>query len=133
MLGTRSPQGLYDWAACDITNLNLYPLLSLAFQVHPKFLGDNPHNKKHYYAMQYFNISVKLLHYVLKILTDSLIEGESLGYPDHSPRRFHPGHQPTFMHFFTNTLKCLHRRQARKTGSPAYPGHPSTCPVVTIS
>ena len=30
---TRSPQGLYNWAACDVTNPNLSPLLSLTFQV----------------------------------------------------------------------------------------------------
>ena len=72
----------------------------------------NPRDKKRYYATQYFNFSVTLLRYGLKILTDSWIEGDSLGYPDHPPRRCHPGRQPTFIHFFTNTLKCLHGRLA---------------------
>ena len=83
------------------------------FQVHPKiFRLLNPRDKKRYYATQYFNFSVTLLRYGLKILTDSWIEGDSLGYPDHPPRRCHPGRQPTFIHFFTNTLKCLHGRLA---------------------
>ena len=111
---TRSPQGLYNWAACDVTNPNLSPLLSLIFQVisgtSQIFRLLNPRDKKHYYATQYFNFSVTLLRYGLKILTDSWIEGDSLGYPDHPPRRCHPGRQLTFIHFFTNTLKCLHGR-----------------------
>ena len=91
---TRSPQGLYNWAACDVTNPNLSPLLSLTFQVMsgtPQILRLlNPRDKKRYYATQYFNFSVTLLRYGLKILTDSWIEGDSLGYPDHPPRRCHP-------------------------------------------
>ena len=114
--GTRSPQGLYNWAARDVTNPNLSPLLSLTFQVisgtSQIFRLLNPRDKKRYYAAQYFNFSVTLLRYGLKILTDSWIEGDSLGYPDHPPRRCHPGRQPTFIHFFTNTLKCLHGRLA---------------------
>ena len=113
---TRSLQGLYNWAACDVTNPNLSPLLSLTFQVisgTPQiFRLLNPRDKKRYYATQYFNFSVTLLRYGLKILTDSWIEGDSLGYPDHPPRRCHSGRQPTFIHFFTNTLKCLHGRLA---------------------
>ena len=113
---TRSPQGLYNWAACDVTNPNLSPLLSLTFQVisgtSQIFRLLNPRDKKRYYATQYFNFSVTLLRYGLKILTDSWIEGDSLGYPDHPQRRCHPGRQPTFTHFFTNTLKCLHGRLA---------------------
>ena len=127
----RSPQGLYNWAACDVTNPNLSPFLSLTFQVisgTPQiFRLLNPRDKKRYYATQYFNFSVTLLRYGLKILTDSWIEGDSLGYPDHPPRRYHPGRQPTFIHFFTNTLKCLHGRLA---GSVTHPGHPPACPVV---
>ena len=115
-IGTRSPQGLYNWAACDVTNPNLSPLLSLTFQVisgtSQIFRLLNPRDKKRYYATQYSNFSVTLLRYGLKILTDSWIEGNSLGYPDHPPRRCHPGRQPTFIHFFTNTLKCLHGRLA---------------------
>ena len=113
---TRSPQGLYNWAACDVTNPNLSPLLSLTFQVisgtSQIFRLLNPRDKKRYYATQYFNFSVTLLRYGLKILTDSWIEGASLGYPDHPQRRCHPGRQPTFIHFFTNTLKCSHGRLA---------------------
>ena len=30
---TGTPQGLYNWAACDVTNPNLSSLLSLTFQV----------------------------------------------------------------------------------------------------
>ena len=82
------------------------------FQVHPNFQILNPRDKKRYYATQYFNFSVTLLRYGLKILTDSWIEGDSLGYPNHPPRRCHSGRQPTFIHFFTNTLKCLHGRLA---------------------
>ena len=111
---TRSPQGLYNWAACDVTNPILSPLLSLTFQVisgTPQiFRLLNPRGKKRYYATQYVNFSVTLLRYGLKILTDSWIEGDSLGFPDHPPRRCHPECQPTFIHFFTNTLKCLHGR-----------------------
>ena len=113
---TRSPQGLYNWAACDVTNPNLSPLLSFTFQVisgtSQIFRLLSPRDKKRYYATQYFNFSVTLLRYGLKILTDSWIEGDSLGYLDHPPRRCHPGRQPTFIHFFTNTLKCLHGRLA---------------------
>ena len=116
LMVTRSPQGLYNWAACDVTNPNFSPLLSLTFQVisgTPQiFRLLNPRDKKRYYATQYFNFSVTLLRYGLKILTDSWIEGDSLGYPNHPPRRCHPGRQPTFIHFFTNTLKCLHGRLA---------------------
>ena len=72
----------------------------------------DPRDKKRYYATQYFNFSLTLLHYGLKILTDSWIEGDSLGYLDHPPRRCHPRRAPTFIHFFTNTLKCLHGRLA---------------------
>ena len=130
----RSPQGLYNWAACDVTNPNLSPLLSLTFQVisgTPQiFRLLKPRDKKRYYATQYFNFSVTLLRYGLKILTDSWIEGDSLGYSDHPPRRCHPGCQPTFIHFFTNTLKCSHGRLAGYTGSATYPGHPPACPVV---
>ena len=113
---TRSLQGLYNWAACDVTNPILSPLLSLTFQVisgTPQiFRLLNPRGKKRYHATQYVNFSVTLLRYGLKILTDSWIEGDSLGYPDHPPRRCHPECQPTFIHFFTNTLKCLHGRLA---------------------
>ena len=113
---TRSPQGLYNWAACDVTNPIFSPLLSLTFQVisgTPQiFRLLNPRDKKRYYATQYVNFSVTLLRYGLKILTDSWIEGDSLGFPDHPPRRCHPECQPTFIHFFTNTLKCLHGRPA---------------------
>ena len=130
---TRSPQGLYNWAACDVTNPNISPLLSLTFQVisgtSQIFRLLNPRDKKRYYATQYFNFSVTLLRYGLKILTDSWIEGDSLGYPDHPPRRCHPECQPTFIHFFTNTLKCLHGRLAGQTGSATYPGHPPACPA----
>ena len=87
----------------------LSPLLSLTFQVisgtSQIFRLLNPRDKKRYYATQYFNFSVTLLRYGLKILTDSWIEGDLLGYPDHPPRRCHSGRQPTFIHFFTNTLK----------------------------
>ena len=66
---TRSPQGLYNWAACDVTNPNLSPLLSLTFQVisgAPQiFKLLNPRDKKCYYATQYFNFSVTLLRYGL--------------------------------------------------------------------
>ena len=138
---TRSPQGLYNWAACDVTNPILSPLLSLTFQVisgTPQiFRLLNPRNKKCYYATQYFNFSVTqegscvtLLRYGLKILTDSWIEGDSLGYPDHPPRRCHPECQSTFIHFFTNTLKGLHGRLAGYTGSATNPGHPPACPAV---
>ena len=122
---TRSPQGLYNWAACDVTNPILSPLLSLSFQVisgTPQiFKLLNPRDKKRYYATQYFNFSVTLLRYGLKILTDSWIEGDSLGYPDHPPRRCHPECQPTFIHFFTNTLKCWHGRLAGRQGQPLTP------------
>ena len=95
---------------------NLSPLLSLTFQVisgtSQIFRLLSPRDKKRYYATQYFNFSVTLLRYGLKILTDSWIDGDSLGYLDHPPRRCHPGRQPTFIHFFTNTLKCLHGRLA---------------------
>ena len=51
---TRSPQGLYSWAACDVTNPNLSPFLSLTFQVisgTPQiFRLLNPRDKKRYYA-----------------------------------------------------------------------------------
>ena len=76
---TRSPQGLYNFAAYDVTNPNLSPLLSLAFQKHPILLGDSTQVTR----------SVTLLHYGLKILTESWIEGESPVYPDHPPRRCH--------------------------------------------
>ena len=113
---TRSPQGLYNWAACDVTNPNFSPLLSVTFQVisgtSQIFRLLNPRDKKRYYATQYFNFIVTLLRYGLKILTDNWIEGDSLGYPDHPPRRCHSGRQPTFIHFFANTLKCLHGRLA---------------------
>ena len=62
---TRSPQGLYNWAACDVTNPILSPLLSLTFQVisgTPQiFRLLNPRDKKRYYATQYFNFSVTLM------------------------------------------------------------------------
>ena len=82
------------------------------FQVHPKYLGYSTHVTRSVTMRQYFNFSVTLLRYGLKILTDSWIEGDSLSYPDHPPRRCHPECQPTFIHFFTNTLKCLHGRLA---------------------
>ena len=51
---TRSPQGLYNWAACDVTNPILSPLLSLTFQVisgTPQiFRLLIPRDKKRYYA-----------------------------------------------------------------------------------
>ena len=51
---TRSPQGLYNWAACDVTSPNLSPFLSLTFQVisgTPQiFRLLNPRDKKRYYA-----------------------------------------------------------------------------------
>ena len=51
---TRRPQGLYNWAACDVTNPNLSPFLSLTFQVisgTPQiFRLLNPRDKKRYYA-----------------------------------------------------------------------------------
>ena len=51
---TRSPQGLYNWAACDVTNANLSPFLSLTFQVisgtSQIFRLLNPRDKKRYYA-----------------------------------------------------------------------------------
>ena len=97
------------------------------FQVHPKFLGYSTHVTTTVTMRQYFNFSVTLLRYGVKILTDSWIEGDSLGYLDHPPRRYHPGCQPTFIHFFTNTLKCLHGRLA---GSATYPSHPPACAVV---
>ena len=99
------------------------------FQIYPKFLGYSTHVTRSVTMRQYFNFSVTLLRYGLKILTDSSIEGVSLGYPDHPPRKYHPGRQPTFIHFFTNALKCLHGRLA---GSATYPGHSPACPVVTF-
>ena len=88
------------------------------FQVHPKFLGYSTHVRRSVTMRQYFNFSVTLLRYGLKILTDSWIEGDSLGYPDHPPRRYHPGRQSTFKHFFTNTLNCLHGRLQGQSLTP---------------
>ena len=109
------------------TSPRFSPLHFRLFQVHPKFLGYSTLVTRNVTMRQYFNFSVTLLRYGLKILTDSWIEGDSLGYLDHPPRRYHPGRQPTFIHFFTNTLKCLHGRLA---GSVTYPGHPPACPAV---
>ena len=128
---TRSPQGLYNWAASHGTKPESPPAsLACISGIPQNFRWLNPRDKKHYYPTQYFNFSVTLLRCGLKILTDSWIEGESPVYPDDPPWRCHPGRQPTFIHFSTNTLKCLHGRQAVWTGSPTYPGHPSACPVV---
>ena len=82
------------------------------FQVHPKFLGYSAHVTRSVTMRRNILTSAWHLRYGLKILTDSWIEGDSLGYLDHPPRRCHPGRQPTFIHFFTNTLKCLHGRLA---------------------
>ena len=38
---TRSPQGLYHWVVCDTTKPHPSLFLSVAFQVHSKFLGDS--------------------------------------------------------------------------------------------
>ena len=91
----------------------------------------NLRDKTCYCVTQYSNSSLILLRYGLKIWTYQRVshlvsrvthqEDATLG-------------EPTFIHCFTNTLKCslecLHGRQAGYTGSPAHPGHPSACPLV---
>ena len=55
-----------------------------------------------------FNFSVTLFCYGLKILTDSWESHLSIRITHQE--RCHPGRQPIFIHFFTNTLKCLNGR-----------------------